>query len=1144
MSIKYYSIAFFFIALITLNVFIPGRVSAQTEPVVSVDPAFSYLQINPYATEKPVRYGDSRAIRRTAAHSLDSLTSFERGLIEAEISPPAYGILRSFSTPLRFSMKEAPTPGVGETLFAGGYLYSAGKDTTIWTTRFSSRGADILRIFFSEGYFPSGVKVSIFNDLDFALSLQELEGRVGEYGFYAPSVFSDHVTVEVMIPPDAAKDSLWFVIPSIIHAENRYIDQTDNSVPCQEDVNCSYANGYANILMLKRSTARLSFVEGSLYYLCSGGLINDSRSLDYQPFLLTANHCFSTQASANSLESWFDYYTTSCNGPNNNGYIIVSGSNLIKTNSQSDFTMVLLKQYPSYGYNGRWFLGWNTGSIANNATLHSVHHPAGVRQRYSKLQNKTSPAFNCGTTHFHHTTTLGGGSEGGSSGGTVVNESGQIVGQLYGKCYSGTYNDCSYSTFNSIWGKFSSSYNNNNLAYWLNNGGASVSMTNSPASSLSFGNVNVGTNATLSVTVTNNGTVPNYMNLEAGAVTITGTNAADFSIVGSTSLYLSPGQSGTIQVRFTPSGAGAKTAVLNIPHNANNITSPRTLTLSGTGISVCKTCPDYDAVISPGEQWSTITATLPEGGCKVYQMSVTDGMTYTFQTGCSNGATANFDTYLTLLGMSCQQVTTDDDGCESYRSRIIWEANYSGTVYLKVSGYGGAGGYYSLAFQAQPPALVACSNVIPINGSGPANTNFFFSSGSGLWTENNITCDTYCYGSEQVYSFLAPADGWYRIRVPYATGMNPFVSFMWRANECYIENWEEWSCFGILNIGETSQPSYWTAGTTYYIALDAIEYDPFLFQDMTFYLDYSAHCPDHDFNLVMENTWQLHSSYTTLNDPVRIYKIDVQSGNTYIFKTGCGDGASATFLTHLKMEDGNCNQIAEGNNSLCPSRSYLEWIADTTGTVFLTVTGQLVNGTSGYYRDYGNFTLAWREVSAEIPNDLTLQNATVESDTSECHDAYANITVAGGGTTYTVNSGGESLLVAGLKISLLPGTRVMPGGRLHAWITPDSTFCPGPLSPVTPNQSLNTSINPGYHANHTFRIYPNPVEHRFSIEPEQNDIRDYRVQIHAITGACLMNLELRGRKQYEIDISDFAPGIYILQIITGETAVSAKIVKR
>ena len=73
------------------------------------------------------------------------------------------------------------------------------------------------------------------------------------------------------------------------------------------------------------------------------------------------------------------------------------------------------------------------------------------------------------------------------------------------------------------------------------------------------------------------------MNLEAGNATISGSNASQFSVIGSNFLYLAPGESGTFTVRFTPTSTGKKTASFNIPHNADNISSPRVITLTGYG---------------------------------------------------------------------------------------------------------------------------------------------------------------------------------------------------------------------------------------------------------------------------------------------------------------------------------------------------------------------------------------------------------------------------------------------------------------------------------------------------------------------------------------------------------------------------------
>jgi probable HAF family extracellular repeat protein len=97
---------------------------------------------------------------------------------------------------------------------------------------------------------------------------------------------------------------------------------------------------------------------------------------------------------------------------------------------------------------------------------------------------------------------------------------------------------------------------------------------------LTFGDQVVGSSSpTQEITLTNSGEAP----LRVNSVTLTGVHAADFSLPsGGESATLTPGQTRTISVRFTPRGAGSRTASLTINDNAPG--SPRSVPLSGTGI--------------------------------------------------------------------------------------------------------------------------------------------------------------------------------------------------------------------------------------------------------------------------------------------------------------------------------------------------------------------------------------------------------------------------------------------------------------------------------------------------------------------------------------------------------------------------------
>jgi hypothetical protein len=103
-----------------------------------------------------------------------------------------------------------------------------------------------------------------------------------------------------------------------------------------------------------------------------------------------------------------------------------------------------------------------------------------------------------------------------------------------------------------------------------------LSLSSNPTS-LSFGNVNVGSNSSLSTTVSNNGNAN---------VTISGVNVsgAGYSASGiSSGQVVSPGQTATLRVTFAPASAGSSSGSVTITSNASN--SPTTVSLTGSGVA-------------------------------------------------------------------------------------------------------------------------------------------------------------------------------------------------------------------------------------------------------------------------------------------------------------------------------------------------------------------------------------------------------------------------------------------------------------------------------------------------------------------------------------------------------------------------------
>lgn len=99
--------------------------------------------------------------------------------------------------------------------------------------------------------------------------------------------------------------------------------------------------------------------------------------------------------------------------------------------------------------------------------------------------------------------------------------------------------------------------------------------------SLNFGSLAVGsTSVAQTVTIANRGTAP----LNIANITITGANASDFSdpsLDKECPNTLPVNATCTVDISFTPSAVGTRTAMLSISDNAQN--SPQTVTLTGSG---------------------------------------------------------------------------------------------------------------------------------------------------------------------------------------------------------------------------------------------------------------------------------------------------------------------------------------------------------------------------------------------------------------------------------------------------------------------------------------------------------------------------------------------------------------------------------
>ena len=402
---------------------------------------------------------------------------------------------------------------------------------------------------------------------------------------------------------------------------------------------------------------------------------------------------------------------------------------------------------------------------------------------------------------------------------------------------------------------------------------------------------------------------------------------------------------------------------------------------------------DYDDA-TPVALWTTTASrTITAGGCHVYEVDVTAGKMYTFKTGCAVGdpdfATADFDTFLEVYNSAGAWITENDDGCSSYRSTVSWVAASTGHAYVKVRGYNSSSyGSYRLACIEQDGPAVTCKTptdsdteidisvlatdtwatnpagavVIPLVSNGCHVFKF-----KGILTGRTYTFKTGC-GDGATADF----DTWIEL---YDADGNSLVS---NDDGCAVPA-----------SGNYSSKIEWTA--TYgsgdpLAAADAAYvkvrgYNSSKYGDFRMAYKWGAATPSTcksipttdpnttlDVGALVQGTWVTSPTpspavYTITSDGCHVFKVTkITSGRLYTFKTGCGDGATASFDTWIELYDENGASLLSNDDGCSNYTSTITWTA-TYGTglvddfIFVKVRGY--NSSK-----FGTFRMAYAWVTA------------------------------------------------------------------------------------------------------------------------------------------------------------------------------------
>lgn len=356
-----------------------------------------------------------------------------------------------------------------------GVVQELSESVAAWSGRFVVADSYAFRVRLGDVALPKGARIWIYaGDLQLGPYGHELLDPEG--GIWLPPAPGPEAVVEIELPiqDGAALADVGFTLGEVMELVADPLDASAEPLgwtDCDIDAMCVSTSTLSTIDMMREAMARLIYVKNGSSFLCSGGLINDKDLSGFRPYLLTANHCFSTQSSASSLVAYFDYRTNGCNGSTPSLFSVpsVAGATLLATGATSDFTFVELSANPS---GTTWYLGWTTTDPASGSSMYRVSHPAGTPQKYSAASFVGGAGILCTglpTSDFHYSRATTGSTTGGSSGAPVtqtVSGDARVVGQLFGVCRFSTWDECNAATFNQVDGAFSTTYPS--VSFWIN----------------------------------------------------------------------------------------------------------------------------------------------------------------------------------------------------------------------------------------------------------------------------------------------------------------------------------------------------------------------------------------------------------------------------------------------------------------------------------------------------------------------------------------------------------------------------------------------------------------------------------------------------------------------------------------------------
>lgn len=286
----------------------------------------------------------------------------------------------------------------------------------------------------------------------------------------------------------------------------------------------------------------------------------------------------------------------------------------------------------------------------------------------------------------------------------------------------------------------------------------------------------------------------------------------------------------------------------------------------------------------------------------------------------------------------------------------------------------------------------------------------------------------------------------------------------------------------------------------------------------------------------------LPPGFTYINESAQLYRDD---GHILNFGIISGNTARAiSFSIPTKAFVGNSGIVV----------SFDVETPDNEGTYVLNIIDAVIADAIGNNIITGSNPGTITLLDSTIPNNVHLNNVLIFSGTDACFNANETIFTGGDEGMFIVETDASVTLIAGQNIIMQPGTHIMNGSLLHAYIAPDGPFCDNlkdhflltdnnipdktdETTGIDDKRSLETEV--------FFKVYPNPTRNQFIVElPAQEHGSTAIIEVFSMRGEQIIHQKLyHTQQQHSFNLEGNPNGIYLIRVIQGERAGSMNIIK-